>query len=64
MYPSILAFIGFDIEHNKLGLGFNAFSNTAELPPTNQFEEMDKDLLNQSEKYLQLWDPTYQPENL
>jgi phosphoglycerol transferase len=63
MYPSILAFIGFDIQHNKLGLGFNAFSNSAELPPANQYEEMDKDLLNQSEKYLQLWDPNYQPDS-
>lgn len=62
LYPTILAYIGFEIEHNKLGLGFNALSESAELPPSHQFEDMDKDLLNQSEKYLQLWDPTYRAE--
>lgn len=64
MFPTILAFLGFQVEHNKLGLGFNALSHTGELPPANQFEEMQEDLLNQSEQYLQLWDPQYQAEAL
>jgi phosphoglycerol transferase len=64
MYPTILSFIGFSIEHNKLGLGFNALSESTEIPPEHQFEEMDKDLLNQSERYLQLWDPNYRLDTM
>jgi len=64
MFPTLLSFLGFQVEHNKLGLGFNAVSHSGELPPPNQFEEMQQDLLNQSEQYLQLWDPQYQADSL
>jgi phosphoglycerol transferase len=55
MYPTILEFIGFKVEGGKLGLGFNGISSNTELPPSNEFEEMEEDLLNQSDEYIELW---------
>jgi phosphoglycerol transferase len=55
MYPTILEFVGFKIEGGKLGLGYTAISKQAELPPANEYEEMNEDLLNQSDQYLELW---------
>ena len=55
MFPTILAFIGFKVEGGKLGLGYTAISKEADMPPANEFEEMNEDLLNQSDEYLALW---------
>ena len=55
MFPTILEFIGFKVEGGKLGLGFTAISKDADLPPENEYEEMNEDLLNQSDEYLDLW---------
>ena len=55
MFPTILEFIGFKIDGGKLGLGYTAISKEAELPPANEYEEMNEDLLNQSDEYLELW---------
>ena len=55
MFPSILEFVGFKVEGGKLGLGFSAISKDADLPPENEYEEMNEDLLNQSDEYLDLW---------
>ena len=32
-----------------------AISKDADLPPENEYEEMNEDLLNQSDEYLALW---------
>ena len=55
MFPTILEFIGFKVEEGKLGLGFTTISKDADLPPENEYEEMNEDLLNQSDEYLDLW---------
>ena len=55
LFPTILEFIGFKIEGGKLGLGFSAIGKDSDLPPTSIYDDMNKDLLNQSEKYLELW---------
>lgn len=55
MFPTILEFIGFKVEGGKLGLGYTAISKAADMPPANEFEEMNEDLLNQSDEYLDLW---------
>ena len=55
MFPTILEFVGFKVESGKLGLGFTAISKDADLPPENEYEEMNEDLLNQSDDYLNLW---------
>ena len=55
MFPTILEFIGFKVDGGKLGLGFTAISKETDLPPANEYEEMNEDLLNQSDEYLDLW---------
>lgn len=55
MLPTILEFIGFEVEGGKLGLGYSALSNTMPLPPPGEYEDMSENLLNQSERYLDLW---------
>ncbi|WP_240032028.1 sulfatase-like hydrolase/transferase [Pseudomethylobacillus aquaticus] len=62
MLPSILEFIGFNVEGGRLGLGYSAIKAPKDvdmpLPEATIFEEMDKDLLNESDTYLQLWKPS------
>lgn len=53
--PTILDFMGFEVQGGKLGLGFNAISSNTPLPPVTRYEDMEEDLLNKSEKYLGLW---------
>jgi phosphoglycerol transferase len=55
MFPTILEYIGFQIQGGKLGLGYTAINQHSALPPANEFEEMEEDLLNQSDDYLELW---------
>jgi phosphoglycerol transferase len=55
MFPTILEFVGFQIQGDKLGLGYTAINQHSALPPANEFEEMVEDLLNQSDDYLELW---------
>jgi phosphoglycerol transferase len=55
MFPTILEFIGFKVEGGKLGLGYTALSKEVDMPPVNEYEEMNEDLLNQSDEYLELW---------
>lgn len=57
MFPTILEFLGFHIEDGRLGLGYAAISKDSELPPPGEYEEMSEDLLNESDKYLELWKP-------
>ena len=55
MFPTILDFIGFKVSGGKLGLGYTAFSKELELANLLNYEEMNEDLLNKSEMYLDLW---------
>jgi phosphoglycerol transferase len=55
MFPTILEFVGFKVEGGKLGLGFTAISKNIDLPPATEYEDMNEDLLNQSDQYLDLW---------
>ena len=55
VFPTILEFLGFDVEGGKLGLGYSAITPDTPLPPATRYEDMEEDLLNKSEKYLQLW---------
>lgn len=55
MFPTILEFMGFKVQGGKLGLGYTAISKQTDMPPENEFEEMNEDLLNQSDEYLALW---------
>lgn len=57
MYPTILEFIGFKVLGGKLGLGYSAISKDTDLSSIPDYEEMNQDLLNQSEMYLDLWKP-------
>lgn len=55
MFPTILEFLGFHVEGGKLGLGFSAISPDAPQPPKDLLDEMESDLLNESETYIDLW---------
>lgn len=55
MLPSLLEFIGFKVEGGKLGLGVSAFSNENVSAKLLDYEEMNTNLLNKSDKYLELW---------
>jgi len=55
MFPTILGFIGFNVPGGKLGLGYNALSKDVDLSLLLNYEEMNQDLLNKSELYLDLW---------
>lgn len=54
-FPTILEFIGFEIEGGKLGLGFTGLKDMDSLPGTEQLDDMNKSLLNHSQEYLNLW---------
>lgn len=57
MFPTIIEFLGFNVEGGRLGLGYTAISKDSAMPPPNEFEEMSENLLNESDKYLELWEP-------
>ena len=56
LFPTLLAALGFTIEGDRLGFGWNAFSRSA-LPPKGYMETLKKNVLNQSETYQKLWFP-------
>ena len=55
MFPTILEFINVHVEGDRLGLGYSAISKSGILPASNEYEEMEEDLLNKSDEYLDLW---------
>lgn len=57
MMPTILEFLGFDVEGDRLGLGYSAWKPTNVLPPETRLAEMWEKLLNYSVGYLSLWNP-------
>lgn len=60
MYPTIIEFLGFNVVGGRLGLGYSAISNQVQAPNAT-FEEMEENLLNNSEQYLDLWKPKATP---
>ena len=62
MLPSILEFIGFHVEGGKLGLGVTGFSKLDVSQMLMDDAEMDENLLNRSEQYLELWRPSPQQQ--
>jgi phosphoglycerol transferase len=56
MYPTIIEFLGFEVMGGRLGLGYSAISHHVQVPNDN-YEEMEENLLNNSEQYLELWKP-------
>jgi len=55
LFPTILDFIGFEVEGGKLGLGVTAFSSDRLSSKLLNYEDMQANLLNKSDKYLELW---------
>ena len=58
MLPTILDFIGFNVEGGKLGLGVTGFSKENLSTKVLNYEDMNSNLLNKSDKYLELWRPS------
>lgn len=54
MYPTIIEVLGFNVVGGRLGLGYSAISKQVQAPIAS-FEEMEENLLNNSEQYLDLW---------
>lgn len=65
LFPTILDFIGIEVNGGRLGLGYSAFNSETKTPPSNRYEEMQRALLNKSDTYMELWKPTeIQPQPL
>ena len=58
LFPSILAALGFTVEGDRLGFGYNVYSKDV-LPPAGYREELKKRVLAQSRLYESLWLPEY-----
>ena len=56
LFPTILETLGFRISGGRLGLGYSAI-DTNVIPPNDTLDEMNEDLLNASDQYLELWKP-------
>ena len=58
LYPTVLAALGFTVEGDRLGLGYNVFSKDI-LPPQGYREELKDNVLSRSRIYEALWLPQY-----
>lgn len=54
LFPTILYNLGFKTSDGRLGLGYSGFGEYDQ-PAANRYEEMQKKLLNYSDKYQELW---------
>lgn len=57
LFPTILELSGFQVTGGKLALGFTAITPHTIQPNDNDLEQMNNDLLNESETYVKLWTP-------
>jgi phosphoglycerol transferase len=55
LLPTILEFGGFDVDGDRMGLGYSAFNKQVQAPPAHRFSEMQHSLMNRSAGYLTLW---------
>ncbi len=62
LFPSILAALGFTVEGDRLGFGYNVFSQEV-IPPVGYRDELKKRVLAQSRLYESLWLPEYATEH-
>ncbi|MBR3880044.1 MAG: hypothetical protein IKJ34_00370, partial [Mailhella sp.] len=58
LFPTLLAALGFSIEGDRLGFGYNVFSREV-LPPQDSHEQLKKRVLSGSKVYESLWLPEY-----
>lgn len=61
LLPTMLEFVGFEVRGGRLGLGYSAFNHPADIPPSARYDEMQHSLLNRSDTYLGLWQPSLSP---
>ncbi len=62
LFPSLLAALGFTVEGDRLGFGYNVFS-TDVAPEKNYRDTLRKRVLGRSKIYESLWLPEYVKEN-
>ena len=62
LFPSLLAALGFTVEGDRLGFGYNVFS-TDVAPEKNYRDTLRKRVLGRSKIYESLWLPEYIKEN-
>lgn len=55
MLPTILEFVGYTVEGGRLALGYSGFNPHAQAPSGARVADMERDLLNRSDSYLDLW---------
>ena len=55
LMPTILEFAGYEVPGGRLGLGYSGFNQHSVQPPTARAADMEKDLLNRSDLYMNLW---------
>jgi phosphoglycerol transferase len=55
MFPTTLEFIGFDIDGDRLGLGFSAINELTAPLPVDRVEDLKKNVLNHSDTYIGFW---------
>ncbi len=56
LFPSLLAALGFTVEGDRLGFGYNVFSRTV-MPPEGYRDTLRRNVLNHSRTYEGLWFP-------
>jgi phosphoglycerol transferase len=56
LFPSILEFIGIEVQGDRLGLGFSGFYDSKLQPPPDRIAQMEQSLLNSSSAYFDFWD--------
>ncbi len=55
IFPTLLELIGFDIEGDRLGLGYSGINKSTIPIPTNRIKELNENVLNHSDTYLEFW---------
>jgi phosphoglycerol transferase len=55
--PSILDFIGIESESGRYGLGYSTFSEKKERPPVGWVADIERNVMNRSSFYSELWKP-------
>ncbi len=58
LFPSLLAALGFSVEGDRLGFGYNVFSSEV-MPEKNYRSRLKKRVLSHSKVYESLWLPEY-----
>ena len=62
LFPSVLTALGFTVEGERLGFGYNVFSSEVK-PKEGYLTELRKRVLGRSKVYESLWLPEYADRN-